>query len=270
MQDSSALEGHILRACRRMLEPVVRVALRHGVTASRFAELVKEVFVAVARRDYGLQGRPTNNARVALLTGLSRREVTRLRDVLEGVEPARPTSEPRLSTVLAAWHLDPDFLDASGRPVALAEHGPHPSIDSLLQRHAGDFPRGAVLKELVRLGLVERCVEGFRVLARNYVRDVASPELARQAGQALYDHGQTVCHNLDSSSRHERRFERMASVSMLPRSELQAFRDFVEQEGQAFLESIDAWLSRRELGSEDGASRSSVRAGVGVYAIEDD
>ena len=42
----------------------------------------QEVYVDVARADYGIDGRPTNNSRVAMLTGLSRREVARVRDML--------------------------------------------------------------------------------------------------------------------------------------------------------------------------------------------
>ena len=40
------------------------------------------VYVDVAGRDYGLQGRPTNASRVAMITGLSRREVSRVRKTL--------------------------------------------------------------------------------------------------------------------------------------------------------------------------------------------
>ncbi len=58
---------------RPLMAPIVRVMLRSGVSWGEFAELLKEVFVDVARRDHGRQGRPTNTARVAMITGLSRR-----------------------------------------------------------------------------------------------------------------------------------------------------------------------------------------------------
>jgi hypothetical protein len=56
------------------------------VTWAELADLSKEVFVDVAGCDYGLQGRPTNASRVAMITGLSRREVARLRNILGRLE----------------------------------------------------------------------------------------------------------------------------------------------------------------------------------------
>jgi hypothetical protein len=55
--------------------PVVRFLLKHGVIWDEFGEMPKAAYVTVARDDHGIQGRPTNNSRVAMLTGLSRREV---------------------------------------------------------------------------------------------------------------------------------------------------------------------------------------------------
>ena len=85
-----AQQQPIKNACHHLLRPVVRMLLRSGITWKDFAELSKGVFVEVAREDYGLRGRPTNSSRVALLTGLSRREVARVRDLADGlgVSPA--------------------------------------------------------------------------------------------------------------------------------------------------------------------------------------
>ena len=81
--------------------PVVRFLLKHGVTWNEFGELSKEAYVKVAREDYGIDGRPTNNSRVAMLTGLSRREVARVRDqLLQGTERA---AEPRGNQILSTW-----------------------------------------------------------------------------------------------------------------------------------------------------------------------
>src|SRR5512134_387979 len=68
---------------RLLLRPVVRLLLRCGVTWKEFAELCKVVYVEVAAADFGRRGRPTNASRIAILTGLGRREVKRVREVLE-------------------------------------------------------------------------------------------------------------------------------------------------------------------------------------------
>ena len=80
------MQDIVRQSCRHFLKPIVRFLLRHGVLWKDFAELAKETYVEIARAEYGIDGRPTNNSRVAMLTGLSRREVARVRDVLlEGV-----------------------------------------------------------------------------------------------------------------------------------------------------------------------------------------
>src|SRR5262245_10129117 len=187
-ESTRVVKDQVLRAYRRLLAPIVRVLLRNGVTWSEFAEIGKELFVDVARSDYGIQGRPTNTARVALMTGLSRREVTRVKGALAGNEPRSEATPNRISQILTAWHVDHEFLDVDGTPAVLTPPGDGPSSASLLKRYAGDMPHGAVLKELEQLGLVESGAMGYRVLSRHYIRSAADPDLIRQAGIALHDH----------------------------------------------------------------------------------
>ena len=256
----------MLAALRHVLRPLVRVLLRHGVTWGEFAELGKEVFVEIARADYGLQGRPTNSSRVALMTGLSRREVMRVKGVLVGERTADTPAPGRISQILTAWHVDPRFLAGDGRPAVLPETGEGASLATLLRSYAGDSPHGAVIKELQDLGLVERSPGGYRVLAREYIRSPADPDRLRQASAALHDHATTIAWNIDPQRTGPARFERMASHRALPRRLAPDLEAFVRHEGQALLVRVDEWLASR-AGQPDG---DVVRAGVGLYLIHDD
>jgi hypothetical protein len=268
----------VLNACRHALRPIVRVLLRNGVTWSEFADLGKELFVDVARSDYGIQGRPTNTARVALMTGLSRREVTRVKGTLTGEQPrgeATPNRN-RISQILTAWHVDPEFVGADGNPAVLPTTADGPSVAGLLRRYAGDMPHGAVLKELEQLGLVEPVGLGYRVTSRQYIRSAADPDLLHQAGIALHDHATTVAYNVDTSRAEPARFERMATTQSLPRRRVAAFRAFLETEGQAFLERVDAWLAAQSRAGNPKSATArptderTVRTGVGVFLIHDE
>ena len=261
------MKDYLLQALRHLLRPTVRVLLRNGITWSEFAEVGKEVFVEVARADYGIQRRPTNTARVALMTGLSRHEVTRIKKVLTGARSRGEPPQNRISQILTAWHTDSTFLAADGSPLVLPATG-DPSIATLLKRYAGNLPHVAVLKELEQLELVERTPAGFRVKARQYIRSAADPDLVRQAGVALHDHGTTVAHNLHVKRTEPPRFERMATQLALPRRHVRAFRALLETEGNAFLEKIDAWLTARA--ARETTRGPVVRTGVGVYLIHDE
>ncbi len=267
------IKRHVLAACRHLLVPIVRLLLRSRVTWAEFAELSKEVFVDVARRDYGIQSRPTNNSRVAMITGLSRREVMRVRNVLIGEAQAPDPPASRVAQVLSGWHVDPDFLDGEARPAVLSANGERRSIAALLKRYAGDLPHGAFLKELQQLGLIEKTGnDGFRVLARDYVRSPADPDIVRQLGVALHDHGSTLAHNVNAERTEPPRFEGMASTPRLAPRYVSAFAKFAAERAQAFLEQMDAWLVRHEVkgGDKNGASNRGVRVGIGAYLIRDE
>lgn len=275
MKDDS--KSITLRACRAMLRPIVRILLRNGVIWKEFAELAKSAYVDVAGKDYGIAGRQTNASRVSILTGLTRREVKKQRDLIAagGAGPDRMSNITRL---LSGWYQDPDFLDADGQPVSLVRDGEGRSFDSLHRMYGGDIPAVAMLKELVKAGVVAEDDGGrLKPLSRYYMPNPQDPEAMLRAGSVLNDVGNTVAWNLSRGQSGESRFEGRATESRIPAQHAAAFAEFVESEGQSFLERVDAWLTRHQADDQanDGASKDDIkteggRVGVGVYMIKDD
>lgn len=259
----------IVNASLRWLRPIARWLLKSGVTWKEFAELSRGVFIAVAEQEFGLRGRPTNVSRVALLTGMTRREVRRYRETVEPV-PHDPTAEDDLnhaSRVLAGWHLDPEFIDELGRPRSLPARGDGATFATLVRRYAGDIPATALTKELLRSESIARGEDGlFRALRRFYMPRPMDDQAVERAGNVLADLASTVEHNLACEGGEPARFEGRAQNRHVDPRHLPAFRAFMEREGQAFLERCDEWLTAHEA-SEAAGPR--VRLGVGIYAIQD-
>ncbi|HRH77836.1 MAG TPA: DUF6502 family protein, partial [Cellvibrionaceae bacterium] len=115
---TSTLKEHVFVALRKLLTPIVKMLLRNGVTYKEFCVLSKDLYVEVASADFGLRGRPTNVSRVSLLTGLDRKEVKRIKDLLENLQHGADAqiNQDRFTRVLSAWHLDAEFIDDSGLP----------------------------------------------------------------------------------------------------------------------------------------------------------
>jgi len=266
------IKENVIKSCRYLLLPVVRFLLRHGVTWSEFRDLSKDAYVHVARSDYGIQGRPTNNARTAILTGLSRREVARVRDRLrQGDVIAEENHGNRISRVLTGWHVDSEFTDEDGRPKVLPKTGPTGSLPSLLKRYAGDLPHGAILKEMQKRGLVEGLKDdGYRVLRRDYVYSDIDPEMVARLGIALHDHAATLDHNLDENRASAPRFEALTDNARVSPSASRAFQKLVEKRGLSFLDEIDTWLSDNEVENARETNARTVRLGVGVYFFQDE
>ena len=251
------------------MRPIASLLMRCGMTWKEFAELCKSVFVEVASEEYGIRGRKTNVSRTAILTGMSRKEVKRVRDLLESEQPPTPSKTTDPTRVLAGWHQDEDFLDEAGRPLELPLDGDGPTFAKLLQRYGGDIPAGAMLKELkIAKAVEETDGKKLRAISRYYMPIQMEPELIVVAGSALQDLGATLNNNVVPSSDRRRRFEGRAINESIDPKAVPEFHRFLEEQGQQFLEKLDDWLTKHQL--ENGSDRdNNVRLGVGLYAIQD-
>ena len=150
----------VLTALQLVLRPIVKVLLRYGIGYSAFAETVKTVFVDVGSSEFGIRGRPTNISRVAVMTGLTRKEVRRLRLKLENGDDELAIRTTPITEILTRWYSESDFLDSKGHPSRLKySEGPN-SFSELVKRFGGDVPAGAMRTELKRMRLVEEDDDG--------------------------------------------------------------------------------------------------------------
>jgi Family of unknown function (DUF6502) len=269
---TSASTAQVLAASRQWLKPVVHVLIRCGVTWREFSELAKTTFVEVATHQFGKRGRPTNVSRTAVLTGLSRREVRRQREILETAPEALRGHVTKGSLVLSAWHQDPEFLDKRGKPAALRMEGAAGSFEALVRRcGGGDVPVSTLLKELQAAGAIRERTDGrLEALLRDYIPQAMDEQLIRLWGTVLADIAITYVHNLTRTGKTPTRFERAAVNDRIAKTALPEFREFLDREGQAFLERVDAWLTAHEV-QEDAAEGGvqSIRLGAGTYHIQD-
>lgn len=261
----------IVQACLRWLRPIARWLLKSGITWKEFAELSRTVFVDVAAEEFGLRGRPTNVSRIALLTGLTRRDVRRYREstLLEAGTARRAEDDLNHATrVLAGWHLDAEFIDEFGRPRPLLPSGEGATFSGLVRRYAGDIPATALAKELLQSGSVIRLGDGsYRAVRRYYMPRAMDGKAVARAGHVLADLATTLEYNLSRDSAAPSRFEGRAQNRHVAPEHLPAFRAFMEREAQGFLERCDEWLSSHE--ADVGAQATSLRLGAGIYMIQD-
>lgn len=243
--------------------------LKSGITWKEFSNLAKEKFVTVATEEFGKRGRATNVSRVAILTGLGRGEVARLRRPREPPAAVQGfMSKP--TQLLHAWYHDPRYLDPSGRPRDLEIEGAEGSFAELLRQYAPDIPVVAMIKELRAAGAIGDA-EGkrLRALKRSYIPRELNENLVRLWGSVLHDVGTTFECNLNRDETDPPRFERRAlSLRVDPKS-LPEFREVLEREGQAFLERMDDWINAHQASSSVDEQGVGIRLGVGVYHIQD-
>lgn len=262
-------KGHLLSGCRRALAPIIRFLIKGGISWKEFSELSKSVYVQVATTDFGLRGRPTNLSRVAILTGLDRRDVRKQREALASEGTIAAGYMTKASQVLGAWHQDPAYLDTNGQPRALAIEGDGPTATDLIRQYAPGLPAIAMLKELKSAGAVDERPKGtYRPLMRSYIPKHMAEEQVRLWSSSIRDLASAVGYNFTRQPKTPALFERRAVNLNVDITALPEFRAFLESEGQAFLERVDDWLAAHAKRPGD-ANGATMRLGVGVYQVQD-
>jgi len=259
-------------ACRTLLKPIASFLMKCGMTYREFADISKSAFVEVAGGEYGIGGRPTNVSRVSLLTGISRKEVKRRRELLEQ-QAERPAGKTTDATrVLSGWYQDSEFLDGGGQPLVLPIAGDGATFTELCARYAGDIPATTMRKELKRVGAVAEGDDGRLTAQRRYYMPTPfDPQWIMNAGSVFADLGNNINHNLVADDENPSQFLGRATDDTIDAAAIPEFREFVEEHGGPFLELVDDWLAehREQRGADnDSASDRRARLGVGLFLIQ--
>lgn len=264
------------RALYRILRPMARLLLRNGIPFAEFAELVKRAYVDAAMEDFTDQRKKPTDSRAAVMTGLTRKEVKKQREILAGEHQGAPgkRQENRASRVVSGWVHDPAFQNSEGQPVALPFDGPL-SFSELVRRYSGDMTPRAVLEELQRVGVVAVGDAGELVLRqRAYVPAGDSEEMLQIFGEDVSDLIATIDHNLVGSEHNSQPlFQRTLVYNNIPPEIMARWRKYAAQQSQTMLEQLDRWLGPhdRDIASHGTGkvTGDSVRTGVGVFYFED-
>lgn len=261
------------RALLALLVPLVRLVLKRGVAFGRFSEIVKRAYVEAARRDFSVPGRKISISRIAVLTGLTRKEASRLSQENPDRDEARMRQQVnRAARVVSAWVQDPTYHDGRGAPASLYfETDEGVSFSDLVTAHGADVPPRAVLDELERVGAVDRRKDGrVHLVARAYIPTADEAAKLEILGTDVADLIASIEHNLDSEATPPY-FQRKVAYDNLPAEYLPALRALLAKKGQGLLEELDADMAKhdRDLVQEsEGGDRR--RAMIGIYYFEDD
>jgi hypothetical protein len=251
---------------------LARALLRAGIGYREFAEISKAAFVDVATRDYGIRGRPTNISRVAVMTGLTRKEVRRLRNKSESGEETEISRPMPMAVILHRWYTEQEFLGADGKPRELDFDGVESSFSDLVRKYGGDIPPGAMRTELMRINAVEETETGkLRVLKRNVSGREVNERLADGLEFLVYPTALALANNTGLASGEETWVMRTAATSRVRDSDVPRLRRISSDRLAEFVESIDDLFAAYETLHDDDTEESSEKAvGIGVIYFEEE
>ena len=258
----------LIFAVTRMLRPLVRIMLRNGIPCGVLEETVRWVYADVAMREFGLEGKKPSVSRAAVITGLSRKEIVRLQQIIHPHEAAVPQQYNRAASVITGWVRDSRFHTLAGEPAELRLDD---EFAGLVKSFSRDVPARAVLDELRNVGAVE-CLpdDRVRLLTRAYIPrtdDLAKLEIMGTDVKFLLN---TLDHNLICPAGTQL-FQRKVIYDNLPTEVLAGLHAQAVSDSQTLLETLDKQFSvhDRDINpTVKGTGRK--RAGVGVYYFEED
>jgi hypothetical protein len=266
----SDVQTRVMSAIYACMRPLARVMLRSGITYKNFAEVAKTAFVHEAMLERDAKGRNTNSSRVAVRTGLSRKEVRRVSETTltdrHGVDAKVDHSGPP-ARVLHLWFTDPRFIDSGGTPLDLYFEGDSPNFADLVKAAGGDVPPGAVRAELLRAAAIGELPNGlWRPTKRYFVPGDIDEKTVTILSAILFPMLAGVAHNSDPSRSTPGFIQRFA-FARLGDADAAQFRTWSRDQSTKFIESIDDWLKSKEsfLVKTDG--RQPIH-GIGVFYYE--
>ena len=257
-------------AVTTLLRPLVRLLLRNGIPYRTFSDIAKRVYVEVATEEFCIPGRKQSKSRVSILTGLSRKEVLRVRRLPAPEDFGAGERYNRAARVIAGWVRDRRFRDDTGNPAELSFEGGAASFGKLVKTYSGDAPARAVLDELLRVGTVQRMPNGkIRLLERSYIPKTGEIDKIGILGVDASDLITTIDHNIRQPETPF--FQRKVCYDHLPLEALPELGKKAAARGQSLLESMDRWMSARDRDvNPDVPGTGRKRAGIGIYFFRED
>lgn len=263
-------QNALFAAVLKLLRPLTRILLRNGIPYRTFADLARWVYVDVATDEFGIEGRKQTDSRVSIITGISRKEVRRLK------QKDFPTDEKalfrynRAARVIAGWVKDKRFIDTEGKPEELSLSQGHSSLSELVRLYGGDVPVRAVLDELMDVSAVQMLANGnIRLLSDSYIPAGDEPAMLSILGTDTADLIETIDHNIFHPD-NRRFFQRKVAYDNLPAEAAEKFRLLSAGKAKKLLELLDRWLAKndRDVNPEvSGTGR--MKAGLGIYYFEE-
>jgi len=253
------------KAVTRVLSPLVRLLLRHGVSHGDFASWAKQAYVNEAADHFGLDGKAPTVSRIAIVTGINRKEVKRLLDLPADIEPSIGKHN-RALRVVTGWLQDADFHTAEGEPDKLRFGDINDTFNQLVKRYGGDVPARAVLDELLRVGTAKQEGASIELLTHGYVPHESQEAMLDIFATSARDLLTTLDHNLADIGNN--RLQLSVAYDNVSREGATQFRRVGRDKAMVLLRELDEWLQKHDQGDAT-ANGQHHRVGLGLYLIEE-
>lgn len=264
-QFAGELPAPLVAALRRILRPLIRLLLSHGIRFQTFCDLVKSTYIQVAEEEFRLDSKAQTDSRISLLTGVHRRDVKRLRS--ESLAVSSLSLQASMSAqLLAMWSGRTEYLDSQGVPLPLprlASKGGEHSFEALVRSVSKDFRARVVLDEWLRQGIaILDEQDNVHLAADAFVSPQGIEEKAFYFGQNIHDHLAATVHNLSGVT--PPFLERCVYYDKLTAESVKEYERVAKSAGMRALHTVNRHaieLQKQDTGKSDAVYRTN----FGIY-----
>ena len=255
----------LLGALATLIEPMATLAVAQGAPLAAVQDLVKMAFVDAAQRAHPALPAHGAVSRISTVTGLHRREVSRL---MQLDRAAVPTRRSPASQVFTRWQSDPALKNRQGEPLALPRQGPAPSFDALVQAVTRDVHPRSLLDELCRLGLARLDAETVHLITGAvFVPQGDAARMLGYLGNNVGDHLRAAVANVVSHK--PPHFEQAVSADGLSPESLLAFEQIVRIQWKALLAATAPALQKMIDDDRAAGRADDGRVRLGLYSYSE-
>jgi len=260
-----SLHTHLVLAFRKILRPLMRLAIRIGLRYDEFTEILKGAYIESAVRDGLGKDVPITRPRIVMATGLPRREVDRFLEDTALLQPAQSLTSV-VTMVLHMWSTEPLYLGPYGLPLEIRfDRNPSRCIVDLVRRASPGSDPHEIIESLISAGaVIQNEDDTYRVIERSYmVTNMMSASGLELFGNTVSQLANTFEHNLQDSG--AKLLQRSVVADQgLPVDLMPEFQAFLNKRVQAMLIEVDDWIGGR-VGVEVQADRPRIQTGVSVF-----
>jgi hypothetical protein len=227
---------------RATLRPLIRFCIKHSIKLQEFTELAKELFVDIAEEQLAKANSDASNSRISMMTGVHRRDVTRLRDSTPKLDDSRDLP----ARILGQWQSHPDFVTKSGSPRVLTCETNESEFSQLVRSISSDVSPYSVLFELQRVGAVVRGNRGLKLVKQNFIPrgdiDLGLHYLETDTHDLL----SAISENLLEPERPEN-LHLKTEYTRIDGKAVNSIREWLLKEGSAFHRRVRSHLAKYDL-----------------------
>ncbi len=258
----------LIKALRRMLYPLVDLLLKTGITFPQLAELLKEIYVDVADKNFQIDDKKQTQTRLSFLTGIHRKDIKRLHK--QNTDTLEPENINVGVQLVSKWIQQPRYLDKDKKPLLLPlkSKGAASFEELVASVCKQDIRPRVILDEWLNLGVVTLSIDNkVQLITDAFIPKDGLAEKAFFVGHNIADHLSAASQNLLSDA--PVFFERCVYYDDLSDESIKELQKLVEEQGMNTLKIINQRASELKLQDRE-KHRGKQRINIGLYLYHEE